>query len=146
MHHLLAISLLQLGVFQIYSGKLFPFGGCSCLSSCISSSVVLTLQEKNPKMFQTNPAHSIEQIWAIPENKEIKKKWKFSYFCQRHALSTSFDIFVVTYRVTNFLPKVDILRKKTELPFLVFPYFRVMPRFAATKASTHLAWLLFCSS
>ena len=42
----------------------------------------------------------------------------------------SFDIFVVTCRVTNFLPKlVDMLlfsMEKTEFPFLVFPYFRVM--------------------
>ncbi len=46
---------------------------------------------------------------AIPENREFKK-WKFSFFHQRHALSTSFDIFVVTYRETNFLPKlVDML-------------------------------------
>ncbi len=67
---------------------------------------------------------------AIPENREFKK-WKFIFFCQTHALSRSFDIFVVTYRVTNFLPKlVDMLlfsMEKTEFPFLVFPYFRVMP-------------------
>ncbi len=38
----------------------------------------------------------------------ISKK-KFNFCCQRHALSTSFGIFVVTERVTNFLPKlVDI--------------------------------------
>ncbi len=53
------------------------------------------------------------------------------FFHQRHAFSTSFNIFVVTYRVTNFLPKlVDMLlfsMEKTEFPFLVFPYFRVMP-------------------
>ncbi len=36
------------------------------------------------------------QKLAIPENTEIKK-WKFSFFCQRHALSVSFDIFVVTF-------------------------------------------------
>ena len=42
---------------------------------------------------------------AIPENRE-SKKWKFSFFRQRHALLTSFDIFVVTYRVTNFLAKL----------------------------------------
>ncbi len=45
----------------------------------------------------------------------------------------SFDIFVVTYRVTNFLLKlIDMLlyfMEKTELPFLVFPYFWVMPSF-----------------
>ena len=56
---------------------------------------------------------------------------EIQFFCQRHALSTSFDIFVVTYRVTFFLPKlVDMLlfsMEKTEFPFLVFPYFRVMP-------------------
>ena len=34
------------------------------------------------------------------------KKIKFSFFGQRHALSTSFDIFVVTCRVTNFVPKL----------------------------------------
>ena len=40
---------------------------------------------------------------AIPENREFIK-WKFSFFHQRHALSTSFDIFVVT-RVINFFAK-----------------------------------------
>ena len=49
----------------------------------------------------------------------------------------SFEIFVVTYRVTNFLPKlVDMLQfstEKTEFPFLVFPYYRVMPN--ATEES-----------
>ncbi len=67
------------------------------------------------------------QLGAIPENREFKK-WKFSFFHQRHALWMSF---VVTYRVTNLLPKlVDMLlfsMEKTEFPFLVFPYFRVMP-------------------
>ena len=39
-----------------------------------------------------------------------KKERNSVFFHQRHALSTSFDIFVVTYRVTNFLPKpVDTL-------------------------------------
>ncbi len=46
-------------------------------------------------------------------------------------LSTRFDIFIITYRVTNCLPKlIDMLlfsTEKTEFPFLVFPYFRVMP-------------------
>ncbi len=70
---------------------------------------------------------------AIPENREFKK-WKFSFFHQRHTLLTSFDIFVVTYRVTNFLPKlIDMLlfsTEETEFPFLVFPYFPVMPSWA----------------
>ena len=53
------------------------------------------------------------------------------FFHQRHALWMSFNIFVVTYRVTNFLPKlVNMLLfsvKKTEFPFLVSPYFRLLP-------------------
>ncbi len=68
--------------------------------------------------------------WAIPENREFQK-WKLSFFPHRHTLSTSFNIFVITYRVTNFLPKlVNMLlfsMEKTEFPFLVFPYFQVMP-------------------
>ena len=69
---------------------------------------------------------------AIPENRDMKKM-KFSCFShQRHALSTSFDIAVVTYRVTNYLPKlVDMLLfsvcEKTEFPFFEIPYFRVLP-------------------
>ena len=56
---------------------------------------------------------------------------EIQFFCQRHALLISFDIFIVTYTygVTNFLPKlVNMLlfsTEKTEFPFLVFPYFRV---------------------
>ncbi len=68
---------------------------------------------------------------AIPENRELKK-WKFSFFGQRQALLTSFDIFVITYRVTNFLPNlVNMLlfsMEKTGFPFLFFPYFPVVPR------------------
>ncbi len=74
---------------------------------------------------------SLRRLRAIPENREFQK-WKLSFFHQRHALLTSFDIFVITYRVTNFLPKLlDMLlfsTEKTEFPFLVFPYFRVMPQ------------------
>ncbi len=48
-------------------------------------------------------------FWAIPENRKMKNM-KVSFSHRRHTLTTSFDIFVVTYRVTNFLPKlVDIL-------------------------------------
>ncbi len=59
---------------------------------------------------------------------------KFSFFHQRHALLTSFDIFVATYRGTNFLPKlIDTLLfsagKKTEFPFFELPYFQVLPKF-----------------
>ncbi len=60
------------------------------------------------------------------------KKWNSVFSCQRHALSTSFDICVVTYRVTNFLPKlVDMLlfsTEKTDFSIFGFPYFRVLPR------------------
>ena len=81
-----------------------------------------------------HPEVSLSHQYAFPqailENREFKK-WKFSFFPQRHALSTSFEIFVVTYGVTNFLPKLtDMLlfsTEKTEFPFLVFPYFWVMP-------------------
>ncbi len=71
------------------------------------------------------------QVMAIPENREFQK-WKLSFFHQRHTLTMSFDIFVITYRVTNFLPKpINLLlfsTEKTEFPFLVFPYFRVRPQ------------------
>ncbi len=50
------------------------------------------------------------------------KKWKFSFFHQRHALSMSFDIFVGTCRVTNVLPKLLHMllfsMEKMEFPFL----------------------------
>ncbi len=68
---------------------------------------------------------------AIPKKREIKKKEIHSFIFQRHTLS-SFD-FVVTYWVTNFLPKlVDMLffifsTEKTEFPFFEFLYFRVLP-------------------
>ena len=51
--------------------------------------------------------------WTIHENRGFQKKKKKEiqfFFHQRHALWTSLDIFVVTYGVTNFLPKlIDIL-------------------------------------
>ncbi len=56
---------------------------------------------------------------------------KFSFFHQRHALSMSFelsksfDIFVVNYRVTNFLPKlVDMLLFSNFLNSPIFGYCR----------------------
>ncbi len=56
---------------------------------------------------------------------------KFIFFCQRHELSTSFDIFVVTYGMTNFLPKlVDMLffsGKKLNFHFLNSPIFGRCP-------------------
>ncbi len=50
-------------------------------------------------------------------------KWKTSFFCQRHALSTKFSIFVLTYRVTNFLPFSFAYRfcGQTEQPLLEIP-------------------------
>ena len=65
---------------------------------------------------------------------------EIKFFRQRHTLLRSFDIFVITYRVTNFLPKLVAMLlfsvEKTELPFLVFPYFRVMPVFAVNLGDT----------
>ncbi len=67
---------------------------------------------------------------AIPEKGNSKNGNSF-FFHQRHALWMSFHIFVVTCRVTNFLPKLIYMQlfseKKPEFPFFVFPYFRVLP-------------------
>ncbi len=88
------------------------------------------LKEKPHQHYLQSPPTLCIAIWAIPENREFQK-WKLSFFCQRHTLSTSFDIFVITYRVKNFLPKLVhkllFSTEKTEFLFLVFPYFRVMP-------------------
>ncbi len=56
------------------------------------------------------------------------KPWNSVFFHQRHALWTSFDIFVVTYRVTNFLPKtgqhpIIYYGKKMNFHILNFPIF-----------------------
>ena len=63
---------------------------------------------------------------AIPEKRE-NKKWKFSFFHQRHALLMNFDIFVVTYRVTNFLPKLVNMplfsAEKNWISIFCFPLF-----------------------
>ncbi len=63
---------------------------------------------------------------AIPDNREFQK-WKLSFFRQRHTLSTSFNIFVITYRVTNFLPKlIDMQLFSTEknwISIFGFPLF-----------------------
>ncbi len=50
---------------------------------------------------------SVVPILSPPtrENREFQN-WKLSFFRQRNTLSTSFYIFVITYRVTNFLPKL----------------------------------------
>ena len=70
--------------------------------------------------------HTAKRWLATPENREIKKM-KFSFFHQRHELSTSFDIFVVTYRVTKFLLKlIDTLLfslEKSEFLFFWIPLF-----------------------
>ena len=80
--------------------------------------------------------HRITDL-AIPENRDMEKM-KFSFSCQRHTLSTSFDIFVVTYRVTNFLPKlVDMplfLRKKLNFHFLKSPIFGYCPQTLKSSA------------
>ena len=60
------------------------------------------------------------------------KKKKLSFFPSKTRIVTSFDIFVVTYRVTNFLPKLInmpsfSMQKKTEFLFFEFTYFRILP-------------------
>ena len=87
---------------------------------------------------------------AIPENREMNKVKFIFFFCQRHALSTSFDIFVVTYRVTNFLPKLIHMllfsMEKTEFPFFEFHYFRVLPIYPSVQIFHHkLAYRSFLS-
>ena len=59
---------------------------------------------------------SQQKTWAITENREIKK-WKFSFFCQRRIV----NIFAVTYRVTNFLPK--LVDRKNWISISGFPLF-----------------------
>ena len=96
----------------------------------INQVLIFSLPEKNPASVNARQYRKIGN----------SQKWKLSFFRQRHTLlctlSTSFDIFVITYRVTNFLPKlVNMLlfsTEKTEFPFLVFPYFRVMPECTIT--------------
>ena len=63
--------------------------------------------------------------------KQGNEKMKFSFFHQRHTLSMSFDIFVVTYRVTNLLPKLItcyyFLQKKLNFHFLNSPILGCCP-------------------
>ena len=74
-------------------------------------------------------AANADTVSAIPKGFQ---NIKFSSFRQRHGLSTSFGIFIVTYRVTNVLPKqVDIplfffCRKKLNFHFLK-SYFSILP-------------------
>ena len=68
---------------------------------------------------------------AIPEKREMKKN-EIQFIPQRHALSMSFDNFVVTYRVTNVLPKLIHMlvfsMEKNKFPFFSnTPVFRVLP-------------------
>ncbi len=70
-------------------------------------------------------------LWGKTGKKGNSKNWN-SVFSIKHMHCRWVLIFVLTYRVTNFLPKlVDMLLfsagKKTEFPFFVFPYFPVLP-------------------
>ena len=70
------------------------------------------------------------------------KTWKFSFFHQRHTLWTSFDIFVVTYRVTNFLPKlIDMLLFSMEnwISIFGFPLFSGYARFVRVQNNADLS-------
>ncbi len=102
-------------VREIWAGKGVYFR--HCLQTCIS----LPKEQKRQR-----------NLWSHGLYRKIgnSKKWKFSFFCQRHALLTSFDIFVVTYRVTNFLPKlINMLlfstEKKLNFHFWFSPIFRL---------------------
>ncbi len=56
---------------------------------------------------------------------------EIQFFLSKTCIVDQFGQFVATYRVTNVLPKlINMLlfsTEKTEFPFLVFPYFPVMP-------------------
>ena len=72
---------------------------------------------------------------AIPENREMNKM-KFSFFSSKHALSTSFNIFVVT----NFLPKlVDILLLSTEKNWISIFWIPLFLGIASFQAGPHRA-------
>ncbi len=111
----------------------WPHLGSACLSILVLAERSLTpwsLLVRYERIYQTQGAR--KEFRAIPENREIKK-WKFSFFHQRHALLTSFDIFVVTCGVTNFLPKLFyILWKKLNF------HFRVMPEFSDCRSHPFL--------
>ena len=74
----------------------------------------------------------IQEWIAKPENREMKNMKIISFFPSKTSIVRPvLTFFVVTYRVTNFFPKlVNMLlfstRKKTEFPFLEFAYFRVL--------------------
>ncbi len=78
-----------------------------------------------------------QECWQYLKIGKWKNEIQF-FFCQSHALWTSFDIFVVTYRVSNFLPKLmDILlfsMEKTEFPFFLIPLFSGITRSAKSPS------------
>ena len=128
------------------------------------SNLVPPLVEENGGLFGPNLSFSVNQItWAllsveaaqpcsgVGENRQYQKIGNskngnsvFSVF-----VDTSFDIFVVTYRVTKLFAKThrhtiifytllfSTGKKRLNLfPFLVFPYFRVMPGESASTTTT----------
>ncbi len=105
----------------------------SCLVCNLDESFPISQQAQwnlHPERVRIHITHSES---ATPENRETKKTEIHGVFLrQRHALSMSFDIFVVTYRVTNFLPKlVQMLLfsvEKTEFPFFDCPIFGCCPQ------------------
>ncbi len=64
--------------------------------------------------------------WAIPKNKDMKKT-EFSFFHQGHVLLTSFEIFVVTYKVVAKTGRHAILFYRKKFPFLKSPILRCCP-------------------
>ncbi len=128
MGQLRGIKLFFNRLTSLYSvNKTFPFKGTETFFSSFAGQItasksVLCILRHCESSFATRPEeHPSTTIMEIQ-----------FFFCQRHALSRSFDIFVITYRVKNFLPKlIDMLlfstEKKNEFPFFVFPYFSVLP-------------------
>ncbi len=126
-----------LGVFTSYFASCVAFGVNTPKIGGVGESitgVALPADEAfwgNPLWVAWLRRRTSPRCGAIPENREFKK-WKFSFFHLRHALWTSFDIFVVAHRVTNFLPKtcwhaIIFYRKKLNFHFLFSPILGYAP-------------------
>ncbi len=100
---------------MLFSGEYTPPGSWSlrvarriCLISKKSfwgwGNFFLSSLKQDFGLFSVPGLNQPQDQGAIPENRDIKQM-KFSFFCQRHTLSTSFDIFIVADRVTYFFAK-----------------------------------------
>ncbi len=100
-------------------------------STCLSTPCQFQcpIPESGPRAYKNSPFWP--RTTKVPKLDIQKKPPEIQFLHRRHALLRSFDIFAVTFRMTNFLPKLYMcyyfLGKKTEFPCSEFPYFRVLP-------------------